>query len=146
MTSADNSRKEAAFLFYWIPKAKQPTPSPEQTEGQTAQMSEDRICITCIGTTADMIANDDGSGDLLIPILSGDKTLFGEISHPEWKAPHPETESYACDRSVLLKLLEPMTSDWVRFRFGPGGVFIIDGNIGDKACAAYLAPRFDYEG
>ena len=35
---------------------------------------------------------------------------------------------------------EPMTSDRVRFRFGPNGVFIIDGNIGDKACAAYLAP------
>ena len=143
MTTADNARKEAAFLFYWLPKAKQPTPDPDLVEGETAQLSGDRTCVTCIGRTASMIADQDGSGDMLVDLYNGDAVLFGELYKKDWKIPPQETPTYVCSIDTLKKLLEPMTSDWIRFRFGPGGIFIVDGEIGEKAAAAIIAPRVE---
>lgn len=143
MATADNARKEAAFLFYWMPKAKQPTPDPDLAEGENAQLSADLTCVTCIGKTASMIADQDGSGDLLVDLYRGDAQCFGELNKKDWKIPPQETPTYVCSIETLKKILEPMTSDWVRFRFGPAGIFIVDGEIGEKAAAAIIAPRVE---
>lgn len=145
MTTADDARREAAFLFFWLPKTKQPTPSPALTEGEDAQMSGDRCVVTCVGKTASMIADQDGAGDMLVDLYYGDAGLFGELCKKDWKIPPQETPTYVCGIDYLKKLLEPLTSDWVRFRFGPGGIFIVDGEIGEKAAAAIIAPRVDCE-
>ena len=86
-----------------------------------------------------MIADQDGSGDLLVDLYNND----GELSKKDWKIPPQETPTYVCSIDTLKKILEPMTSDWVRFRFGPGGIFIVDGEIGEKAAAAIIAPRVE---
>ena len=107
------------------------------------QMSADRCVVTCVGKTAHMIADQDGSGDMLADLYCGDDVLFGQLCKKDWKIPKQETPTYVCSIEYLKKLLEPLTSDWIRFRFGPGGIFIIDGEIGDKPAAAIIAPRVD---
>lgn len=50
--------------------------------------------------------------------------------------------TFAVARETLLKILTPMTSDYVTLNFSArGGVWMLGGMIGDKPCAAYLAPR-----
>lgn len=144
MTSADEARKEAEFLFWFLPKSKQPKVSEDMSEGKIAQMDERRISFMALGPTAHTIANEDPAGDRLVTYAYGDERNMGEISDRQFTVPHIDEKAHAVERVALLKLISAMTSDYVRFQFA-GGLFVIDGEIGEKEAAALIAPRVDME-
>ena len=144
MTTADDARREAAFLYWRLAKNKQPQVPQELTEGQGAVVDDPHISIAALGRTAEMMLRNDPAGDRLMVTYTQD----GELSNKECKMiPIDEDLGvFTVSRDVLLKLLTPMTSDIVSLRFsGRGGVWIITGMIGEKIATAYLAPRVDYE-
>lgn len=140
MTTADDARKEAAFLYWRLPKNKQPQVPQELTEGQGAVVDGTHITITALGSTAEMMLRNDPAGDRLMETYTDD----GELSNKQCKMIELDDDLglFAVSRETLLKLLAPMTSDYVTLNFsGRGGVWVLGGMIGDKTAAAYLAPR-----
>lgn len=144
MTTADEARKEAEFLFWFLPKSKQPKVPEDLSEGKIAQIDERRISFMALGPSAHTIANEDPAGDRLIAYAYGDERNLGEISPKGFTVPHIDEKAHAVERVALLKLISAMTSDYVRFQFA-GGLFVIDGEIGEKEAAALIAPRIDME-
>jgi hypothetical protein len=142
MTTADDARKEAAFLYWRMPKNKQPQVPQELAEGQGGVIDDTHITITALDVTAANMLRNDPHGDRLMTTYTED----GELSNKEFKMIDIDTDLgvFTVDREKLLKLLTPMTSDYVSLRFsGRGGVWIIAGMIGEKIAAAYLAPRVE---
>ncbi len=142
MTTADEARKEAAFLYWRLPKNKQPQVPQELTDGQGAVVDDMRITITALGVTAKMMLRNDPTGDRLMDLYTED----GEFSKSGSKmfSIDEDLGLFAVSRETLLKLLSPMTSDYVTLQFsGRQGVWILGGMIGDKTAAAYIAPRQD---
>lgn len=140
MTTADDARKEAAFLYWRLPKNKQPQVPQELTEGQAAVVDGTHITITALGSTADMMLRNDPAGDRLMETYTDD----GELSNKQCKMIELDDDLglFAVSRETLLKLLAPMTSDYVTLNFsGRGGVWVLGGMIGEKTAATYLAPR-----
>lgn len=140
MTTADEARKEAMFLYWRLPKNKQPQVPQELTEGQAAVVDGTHITITTLGSTAEMMLRNDPAGDRLMETYTDD----GELSNKQCKMIELDDDLgiFAVSRETLLKLLAPMTSDYVTLNFsGRGGVWVLGGMIGDKTAAAYLAPR-----
>lgn len=142
MTTADDARREAAFLYWRLAKNKQPQVPQELTEGQGAVVDDTHITIMALDVTAANMLRNDRAGDRLMTTYTED----GELSNRECKMIEIDEDLgvFTVNREVLLKLLTPMTSDFVNLRFsGRGGVWIISGMIGEKIAAAYLAPRVD---
>ena len=142
MTTADDARREAAFLYWRLAKNKQPQVPQELTEGQGAVVDDPHISIAALGRTAEMMLRNDPAGDRLMVTYTQD----GELSNKECKMiPIDDDLGVFCvDREMLLKLLTPMTSDYVTLQFnGRNSVWILGGMIGDKIAAAYLAPRVE---
>ena len=142
MTTADNARREAAFLYWRLAKNKQPQVPQELSDGQGAVVDDPRISMSALGVTAEMMLKNDASGDRLMPTY----TQYGELSRKDFKMIPIDDDLgvFAVNRDMLVKLLTPMTSDYVTLRFsGKQGVWILGGMIGEKTAAAYLAPRVD---
>lgn len=142
MTTADDARKEAAFLYWRLAKNKQPQVPQELTEGQGAVVDGTHITITALGRTAEVMLRNDLAGDRFMETYTED----GELSNKECKMIQIDDDlgTFVVNRETLLKLLTPMTSDYVMLQFsGRSGVWILGGMIGDKAAAAYLAPRVE---
>ena len=142
MTTADDARREAAILYWRLAKNKQPQVPQELTEGQGGVIDDPHISIAALGVTAEMMLKNDPAGDRLLPTYTQD----GELSNKEFKMIPIDDDLgvFAVDREMLLKLLTPMTSDFVTLQFnGRGSVWILGGRIGDKTAAAYLAPRVE---
>lgn len=144
MTTADEARKEAEFLFWFLPKNKQPKVSEDMSEGKLAQMDDRRISFMALGPTAHTIANEDPAGDRNLEYSYGEADRIGEVATRLFTVPHIDEGAHAVERVALLKLISAMTSDYVRFQFA-GGLFVIDGEIGEKEAAALIAPRIDNE-
>ena len=142
MTTADDARREAAFLYWRLAKNKQPQVPQELTEGQGAVVDDPHISIAALGHTAEMMLGNDPAGDRLMVTYTQD----GELANKECKmiSINEDLGLFAVNREMLLKLLTPMTSDYVTLQFsGKQGVWILGGMIGDKTAAAYLAPRVE---
>ena len=142
MTTANDARKEAEFLYWRLPKNKQPQVPQELAEGQGGVIDDTHITIAALDRTAAMMLRNDPHGDRLMTTYTED----GELSNKEFKMIPIDDDLgvFVVDREKLLKLLTPMTSDFVSLRFsGRGGVWIIAGMIGEKIAAAYLAPRVE---
>lgn len=142
MTTADDARKEAEFLFWFLPKSKQPKVPEDMSEGKLAQMDDRRISFMALGPTAHTIANEDPAGDRNLEYSYGEADRIGEVATRLFTVPHIDGDAHAVERVALLKLISAMTSDYVRFQFA-GGLFVIDGEIGEKEAAALIAPRVD---
>ena len=142
MTTADEARKEAAFLYWRLPKNKQPQVPQELTDGQGAVVDDTHITMAALGSTAEMMLRNDSAGDRLMDIYTEDGML--SRSGAKLFTIDEDLGLFAVSRDTLLKLLSPMTSDYVTLQFsGREGVWILGGMIGDKTAAAYLAPRQD---
>lgn len=142
MTTADDARKEAALLYWRVSKNKQPQVPQELSEGQGAVVDDTHITITALGRTAELMLRNDLAGDRFMKTYTED----GELSNKECKMIQIDDDlgTFVVNRETLLKLLTPMTSDYVMLQFsGRSGVWILGGMIGDKAAAAYLAPRVE---
>lgn len=144
MTTADEARKEAAFLYWRLPKNKQPQVPQELSDGQGAVVDDTHITMAALGSTAEMMLRNDPAGDRLMDIYTEDGML--SRSGAKLFTIDEDLGLFAVSRETLLKLLSPMTSDYVTLQFsGREGVWILGGMIGDKTAAAYLAPRQDCE-
>lgn len=142
MTTADEARKEAAFLYWRLPKNKQPQVPQELTDGQGAVVDDTHITMAALGSTAEMMLRNDPAGDRLMDLYTEDGML--SRSGAKLFTIDEDLGLFAVSRETLLKLLSPMTSDYVTLQFsGRQGVWILGGMIGDKTAAAYLAPRQD---
>ncbi len=145
MTTADDARREAAFLYWRLSKNKQPQVPQELSDGECGIMDKDHVTLMALGKTAlMMIGLVPAVKDQMIDLFTED----GEHCQRGFKVMNvdPDLGTFAVDREKLLKLLTPMTSDYVTLNFSSRqGVWMIGGMIGDKPCAAYLAPRVDGE-
>ena len=142
MTTADEARKEAEFLFWFLPKAKQPKVPEDMSAGEVAQMDDGRITFMALGPSAHVMTHDDGAGERYLEFAYGDANHIGEISPRKFQCPQLDPEVHVVGRAQLVKILSALTSDWVRFQFA-GGLFVVDGMIGEKEAAAMLAPRVE---
>ena len=141
MTTADDARREAAFLYWRLPKNKQPQVPQELTEGQGAVVDDSYVSIAALGVTAKMMLKNDPTGDRFMTTYTQD----GKLSREELMMFNIDEDLglFAVDREMLLKLLQPMTSDYVTLQFsGKDGVWILGGMVGDKTAAAYIAPSW----
>lgn len=99
MTTADNARKESAFLYYDVPKKDQPVFDDEMKK-HCGRMSADHISITMIGSAAnDLFYNErdgtyelyDDSGELRSKehkhIPPGDSEQSGDPEIDTYEAP-----------------------------------------------------------
>ena len=138
MTTADNARKESAFIFYDMPKKDQPTVDPGYKDN-AARMSMDHVTLTMIGTAAKHAFN--GEGPDKMEVFDAE----GNLRNPEFKHFNYDIEGFrvAVPVSMLRKILEPMTSDWVMLKIRTDYPLAAVGMIGDEYCAAYIAPRID---
>ena len=141
MTTANNARKEAMFLYWAIPKNKQPQVPQQITEGQAAVMDSKRLTLAALGPTVEMMLGAaDPAGDKLLDVFLDN----GEY-HKEMKMKMINVSEdlgvFNVRADILRKLLEPMTSESVSLQFNTrGGVWILGGRIGDKVAAVYIAP------
>lgn len=138
MTTADNARKEAAFLYYDVPKKDQPVFDDEMKK-HCGRMSADHISITMIGSAAN---------DLFYNERNGTYELYddnGELCSKDHKhiPPGDSEQSVVIQKSILMKLLEPMTTDWVLLRVADDYPICVIGKIGEDTAAAYIAPMID---
>lgn len=144
MTTADDARREAAFLYWRLSKNKQPQVPQELSDGEGGVVDGTHIAMTALGRTAQMMLG-------VVPVDVSDIDLYTEDGQQCQRGFHlinvdSDLGTFAVSRETLLKLLTPMTSDYVTLNFSSrGGVWMIGGMIGDKPCAAYLAPRVDDE-
>lgn len=144
MTSADDARREAAFLYWRLSKNKQPQVPQELSDGKGGVVDGTHITMTALGETAQMMLG-------VVPVDVSDIDLYtedGQQCQRGFRLINVDSDlgTFAVSRETLLKLLTPMTSDYVTLNFSSrGGVWMLGGMIGDKPCAAYLAPRVDNE-
>lgn len=144
MTTADDARREAAFLYWRLSKNKQPQVPQEISDGEGAVIDDTHITLTALGRTALMMIG-------LVPHTDSEVDLYtesGEACQRGFKIIDADMDlgTFEVDREKLLKLLSPMTSDYVTLNFSSRrGVWMLGGMIGDKPCAAYLAPRIEDE-
>ena len=142
MTTADDARREAAFLYWRLSKNKQPQVPQELSDGEGGVIDKGHITMTALGRTAQMMLG-------LIPVADQEIDLFtedGELCQRGFRMVNADLDlgTFAVSRETLLKILTPMTSDYVTLNFsGRSGIWMLGGMIGDKPCAAYLAPRVD---
>ena len=121
MTTADDARREAAFLYWRLSKNKQPQVPQELTEGQGAVVDASYITMAALGVTAEMMLKNDPAGERLMDLYNED----GEVLRPGGKMISIDDDLgvFVVSRETLLKLLTPMTSDYVMLQFsGRGGV------------------------
>ena len=145
MTTADDARREAAFLYWRLSKNKQPQVPQELSDGEGGVIDKGHIALTALGRSAELMLGK-------APIAVGEEldlyTEDGEQCQKGFRIMNVDSDlgTFAVSREMLLKILSPMTSDYVTLNFNSRGrVWILGGMIGDKPCAAYLAPRVDDE-
>lgn len=138
MTTADDARRKAAFLYYDVPKKEQPVFDDEMKK-HYGRMSADRVAITMIGTAADDLFNNERYGTYELYDDSGN------LRNKEHKhiPPGNYEQKVAIPRWILQKLLDAMTSDWVLLRVADDYPVCVIGMIGEDNVAAYIAPRID---
>lgn len=137
--NADETRKAAAFMYSDISAKKQPALAPDYLQDNSGRCHKDKFVITFVGLFADMIFEGrDGNNsydlydqeDMLQRTQKGmeDRDLMQRV---------------IVNREELIKLLQPMTSDWVMLKIADDYPVKICGEIGECKVAAYLAPRIE---
>lgn len=137
--NADEQRKAAAFMYSDVPAKKQPSLPSAYIEDQSGRIHKDRFVITFLGLMADHVfseCDDNKSYDLYDQEDMLQRTQKGLDERDT-------TQRVILNREELIRLLQPMTSDWVMFRIATDYPVKICGEIGDVKAAAYVAPRVE---
>ena len=105
MTTADDARREAAFLYWRLSKNKQPQVPQELSDGEGGVIDKDRITMTALGRTAQMMLG-------LIPVTDQEIDLFtedGEQCQRGFRMVNADLDlgTFAVSRETLLKILTP---------------------------------------
>lgn len=138
--NADEMRKAAAFMEFDVKKSEQKPIAGEYLSEYSGRMNKDRTVITFLGPFA--LAVFEGGDSEMDYTLYNDK---GEYRRGDQKPiiDSENTQRVVVDRSVLMKLLEPMTSDFVMLKVADDYPVKVCGEIGESKAAAYIAPRID---
>lgn len=140
--TADMTRQEVRFIRWDVPDKKQEDLLDLVRDGEYARIDNGHCVFTALGETATAFWKNGGNrmeyvktmpdgtdGDLMngtIPKVSGTSACY-------------------C-RTWLIKLLQNMTSDYVRLRVDDGStIMVMLGEVGEKPAAAIIAPRIDTE-
>lgn len=136
---ADMSRKEAQFMDWYLPSAKQRSVSDSMTMEYAGAVDPEHLVITFIGPAADALW-DLGLTDFDYDLYDSD----GEFVRSQGAIPrNPVNQRVVLNRSVLIKLLSAMTSDWVSFDVATDYPVRVCGEIGDRTAGAIIAPRLE---
>lgn len=140
MTTADNMRRMSGFMFFDIPKKDQPTLPQEYVDDHSGRVNRDHTVMTFLGPMAECIEHG-CDGDILYSLFDAQ----GDLRKDDQKGigDFPYSQRVVVNRTVLIKLLENMTSDWVMFKASEDCPLKIIGEIGEIPAAAYIAPRIE---
>lgn len=138
--NADDARRESAFMDWYLPKNKQRSVPEGMKRDYCGAMDPGHTVITFLGPMADVMW-DLGSDDMTYELYNSD----GELEKEEQKQipRHDNSQRVTVNREWLLKLLTPMTSDWVIFEAATDYPLRVIGKIGDEQAAAYISPRLE---
>lgn len=140
--TADMTRQEVRFIRWDVPDKKQEDLLDLVRDGEYARIDDSRGVFTALGKTATAFWKNGGNRMEYVKAMpdgtDGD-LLSGTIPKV--------TGTPACYcRTWLIKLLQNMTSDYVRLRIDDGStIMVMLGEVGEKPAAAIIAPRIDTE-
>ena len=140
--TADMTRQEVRFIRWDVPDKKQDDLLDLVRDGEYARIDDSRGVFTALGKTATAFWKNGGSRMGLVKTMpdgtDGD-LMDGTI-------PKVSGTSACYCRTWLIKLLQNMTSDYVRLRVDDGTtIMVMLGEVGEKPAAAIIAPRIDTE-
>ena len=134
--TADETRLKAAFIQWDIPSKKQSDLLPLFRDGDVARMDRKHIVVTALGIAA-------------VKLFNGVTFSYYTHDQPDICKSFPRTdglrETVAIDRKILIKILEGMSSDYVRLKVTTDCPLKLMGEIGDMEAGALIAPRIDKE-
>ncbi len=133
--TADETRMKAAFIQWDVPPKKQENLCPASEHGDAARMDARQIVFTALEDAAEAI-------------WYGAEFSYYKASDPLnlrtfKKSDFGPYETVAVDRKVLIKILENMDSDFVRFKVSTDAPLRLLGEIGETPAGAAIAPRVD---
>ena len=140
--TADMTRQEVRFIRWDVPDRKQEDLLDLVKDGEYARIDDSRGVFTALGKTATAFWKNGGSRMEFVKTMpdgtDGD-LVTGTI-------PKVTGTSACYCRAWLVKLLQNMTSDYVRLRVDDGStIMVMLGEVGEKPAAAIIAPRIDKE-
>ena len=138
--NADETRKASAFMYYDVKTKDQPALPDCYIEDMAGRMSKDRCVITFLGDMAKEVFDETDSMVQDYQLYDSEDDL--RRSQQPIKD-HDNMQRVALNRELLMKLLAPMTSDYVILKIADDYPIKICGEIGDQYAAAYIAPRID---
>ena len=140
--TADITRQEVRFIRWDVPDKKQDDLLDLVRDGEYARLDNGQCVFTALGQTATAFWKNGGSRMEYVKTMpdgtDGD-LLSGTI-------PKVTGTSACYCRTYLIKLLQNMTSDYVRLRVDDGTtLMVMSGEVGEKPAAAIIAPIIDTE-
>lgn len=140
MKSADMARKEIAFIQWDIPAKKQTELLPDILHGNSARLDRGNIVITSLGITAHAqvtaVRNNEPASFHTLDDTGEMKSIqnVAEYSNLEGR------QRVGIQRTILIKLLEAMTSDRVDLYVSENRPLFLAGLVGERDAAAWIAP------
>jgi hypothetical protein len=140
--TADMTRQEVRFIRWDVPDKKQEDLPDLIRNGERARIDNGQCVFTALGETATAFWKNGGNRMEYVKTMQDgtDGDLFGGT------IPKITGTSACYCRAWLIKLLQNMTSDYVRLRVDDGTTLMVMlGEVGEKPAAAIIAPRIDTE-
>ena len=140
--TADITRQEVRFIRWDVPDKKQDDLLDLVRDGEYAHIDKGRCVFTALGETATAFWKNGGSRmEYVMTMEAGTDGGLRSGTLPK------VTGTSACYcRTFLIKLLQNMTSDYIRLRVDDGTtIMVMLGEVGEKPAAAIIAPRNDME-
>lgn len=138
--TADMTRQEVRFIRWDVPDKKQEDLPDLIRNGERARIDNGHYVFTALGETATAFWKNGGNRMEYVNTMKDgtDGDLFGGT------IPKITGTSACYCRAWLIKLLQNMTSDYVRLRVDDGTMLMVMlGKVGEKPAAAIIAPRID---
>lgn len=138
--TADMTRQEVRFIRWDVPDKKQEDLLDLIRDGEDARIDNGLCVFTALGKTA--IAFWKNGGNRMEYVTTMQDGTDGELKNGI--IPKITGTSACYSRTFLIKLLQNMTSDYVRLRVDDGTTLMVMlGEVGEKPAAAIIAPRID---
>lgn len=133
--TADETRMKASFIQWDIPSKKQKDLCPIYANGEAARMDAQHITVTALGDTA-------------LALWYGKGFAYYEDKYVNELRGFPEDsggsfETVIIDRKILMKILDNMSSDYVKIKVKTDTPIRLFGQIGETPAGAAIVPRID---
>ena len=140
--TADMTRQEVRFIRWDVPDKKQDDLLDLVRDGEYARIDKGHCVFTALGKTATALWKNGGNRMEYVKTMQDGAD--GELSGGT--IPKITGTSACYCRAYLIKLLQNMTSDYVRLRVDDDSTLMVMlGKVGEKPAAAIIAPIIDTE-